>query len=103
MRSSLKHVKGEGGCCGGSGDLKPIKKKLEGKKIGEKVISIEGMHCENCTNRVQERINSIDGVSAKMNLRKKTAVVSFDRNISDEALKQAVEQAGYTVVGIESR
>ena len=37
-KSSIGHFRGEGGCCGGGSGEKPEKKKLEGKKIGEKII-----------------------------------------------------------------
>lgn len=59
------------------------------------------MHCENCKNKVEKNINQIDGAVAKVNLRKDTAVVSMDRNISDTDLIQAVEQANYTVIKIQ--
>lgn len=49
------------------------------------------MHCENCKNKVEKNINQIDGAVAKVNLRKDTAVVSMDRNISDTDLIQTVE------------
>ena len=48
LRSSLKHFRGEGGCCGGGGEPKPERKKLQGPIVAEKVIHIEGMRCENC-------------------------------------------------------
>ena len=30
--SGAKHFKGQGGCCGGGGDLRPEHKKLDGRK-----------------------------------------------------------------------
>ena len=36
-----------------------------------------------------------------MNLKKKEAIVAYDREIDDEALKEAVEKAGYAVVSVE--
>lgn len=101
VKNSIKHFKGEGGCCGG-GDVPKLKnKKLQGSIIAKKIIYIEGMHCENCKNKVEKNINQIDGAVAKVNLRKNTAVVSMDRNISDTDLIQAVEQANYTVIKIQ--
>ena len=73
---------------------------LTGPKIGEKTMHIEGMHCENCKNRVERAINRIDGAVAKVNLRKKIAVVSYDRELSDEDLRRAVEEEDYKVVSI---
>ena len=99
--SGAKHFKGQGGCCGG--ELRPEHKKLDGPVTEEKIISIDGMSCENCRNRVERAINKIDGASARVNLRKKEAVVSLDRKIDDETLKNAVESAGYKAVSVKTR
>ena len=101
LRNSIGHFKGEGGCCGGGETILPDHKELTGPKIGEKTIHIDGMHCENCKNRVERAINRIDGAVAKADLRKKTAVVSFDREIPDEEIRKAVEELDYKVVKIE--
>lgn len=69
--SGAKHFKGQGGCCGGGGELRPEHKKLDGPVTEEKIISIDGMSCENCRNRVERAINKIDGASARVNLHKK--------------------------------
>ncbi|MGN0435651.1 MAG: heavy-metal-associated domain-containing protein [Wujia sp.] len=98
--SSMKHFKGEGGCCGGSSSLKVKRKKLK-QVVKQRTVVIEGMTCEHCKNRVEGSLNSLGGVSAKVNLKKKTAVVSMERDVSDEQLKQAVENAGYEVVDIQ--
>lgn len=103
-RSSWKHFKGQGGCCGGgSAEPKVKKKTLKDPVIAVKVLHIEGMHCENCKNRVERQINQLDGASAKVNLRKHEAVVSMSREIGDEELKTVVEAADYKVTGIELR
>ncbi len=101
LRNSIGHFKGEGGCCGGGETILPDHKELSGPKIGEKTVHIEGMHCENCKNRVERAINRIDGAVGKVNLKKKTALVSFDREVSDEEIRKAVEELDYKVVGIE--
>lgn len=100
-RSSFKHMKGEGGCCGGGSDNKPDKKVLDGEKIGEKIIHIEGMHCDHCKNSVEKSINQIDGAVAKVNLRKNIAVVFVDREIDEEDLELAVRRVGFKVISIE--
>ncbi len=101
VRSSFKHMKGEGGCCGGGSDDKPKKKILDGTKIGEKIIHIEGMHCDHCKNSVEKSINQIDGAVAKVNLKKNIAVVSVDREIDGEDLEFAVRRAGFKTINIE--
>lgn len=103
VRSSMKHMKGEGGCCGGGGDEEVVETKvLKGEKIGEKIIHIEGMHCDHCKNSVEKSINEIDGAVAKVNLKKNIAVVSMDREVPEDDLEFAVRRVGFKVVSIES-
>ncbi len=66
----------------------------------KKEIVIEGMMCGHCSGRVEKALNGIDGVSAKVDLGKKTAYVNFDGDVSDAKLRSAVEDAGYKVVSI---
>lgn len=104
VKSSIKHFKGEGACCGGgSGQVKtkrPKKKKLDGPVIGTRTIKISGMHCQNCVNNVTRALNSLDGVSAKVSLRDNSAEVSFDRSVEEDRLRRAVEDAGFEVLSI---
>ena len=74
---------------------------FQGAKIGEKTVHIEGMHCENCKNRVERAINRIDGAVAKVDLKKKIAVVSYDREIAEEDIRKAVEEQDYKVTSIQ--
>ena len=59
------------------------------------------MHCDHCVRAVTEAINKIDGASAKVNLKKKEAVVFFEKNVEDAVIREAVEKAGYTVQSIQ--
>ena len=104
LKGSLKHFKGESPCCGGgSGNSGKAKTKfLDGPVIGKKTLTIEGMHCEHCVKSVTEAIDKIEGASAKVNLKKEEAVVSYDREIDDDDLKKAVEEAGFKVVDIRA-
>ena len=72
----------------------------EEKKM-TKVMKIEGMSCEHCSARVEKALNTIEGVSAKVNLEAKEALVELKNDITNEILKKAVEDAGYEVVGIQ--
>ena len=102
IKSSLSHIKGEGGCCGGgSSGIKEPDKKLSETVINTKVIKIDGMHCENCTNRVKRAINSIDGVSAKLDLKKKQAVIKYEKAVPDDTLVREIENLGYKVVSVQ--
>lgn len=100
IRSSVKHFKGEGGCCGGgSTAVKKQRKKLH-NVIAKKMVVVEGMTCEHCKNRVEKCINEIDGAAAKVNLKKKEAVVSLEKEVDDERIRTAIENAGYKVIEI---
>lgn len=100
VRSSIKHFRGEGGCCGGSSTpVKKQRKKLQNVKA-KKTVIVGGMTCEHCRNRVEKCINEIDGDAAKVNLNKKEAVISMEKEISDEIIRTAIEKAGYEVIEI---
>ena len=101
LRAPVKHSSGEGGCCGGGGEPKGRRKKLQGPVVAEKVLHIEGMRCENCKNRVERLLNQLDGAAAKVDLKKNIAVVSMSREIGDAELKAAVESGGCKGTGIE--
>lgn len=99
VRSSIKHFKRQGGCCGGS-TYKPRKKKLS-NVLYKKLFYVSGMHCENCKNRVLEAINDIEEAAASVNLKKGTVTVSYAKDIDDETVKAKIEHAGYSVTKIE--
>lgn len=99
VRSGIRHMKGQGGCCGGGSAVKPKKKKLK-NILEQKVVIIEGMVCDNCKNRVEMCINDLDGVAAKVYRSKNMAVVSLEKRIDGEVLRQAIEKEGYKVVEI---
>ena len=71
-----------------------------GKKKADVEMIVEGMSCGHCSQRVEEALNGIEGVKAEVNLKKKTAYVTLENEVSDEALKAAVENAGYSITKI---
>lgn len=82
--------------------------KIENKEKGEnqimqKVITINSMSCEHCRARVEKALNSIEGVSAIVDLKNQNAAVTLTRHVDDEELKNAVIDAGYEVVSIENK
>lgn len=66
----------------------------------KKTIIIEGMSCGHCSARVEKALRALEGVEASVDLEAKTAHVTVTGQVSDEALKEAVEEAGYQVVSI---
>ena len=99
--SSIKHFQGHNGCCSGGREIRPRHKRLEHHVTGRYILTIDGMHCENCRNRVEQTLNDIEGISAKVSLHRKTAIAAADREISEQMLQDAVAQAGYTIQSME--
>ena len=97
VKSSLKHFKGEGGCCGG-GSYKARPRKLNA--VAERrIYRVEGMSCQHCVNRVMEAVQAFGGASCQVNLKKGRVTISLESSIPDEVLTAAIEKAGYTVAG----
>ena len=67
----------------------------------EKTLQIKGMSCGHCSARVEKVLNAIDGVNATVDLDSNSAKLILTREISDEALKTAVDNIGYEVVGVK--
>ena len=69
----------------------------------KKIIKIEGMHCPKCKARVENALNEIDNVSAKVDLEKKAATVTLKADVADNVLIEAVSELGFKVVSIEKK
>lgn len=65
-------------------------------------VNIEGMHCGHCAAAVKEELGKIDGVSdVVVDVQSKTATFNASRDIADDAIIAAVDEAGFEVAGIE--
>ena len=93
--------RGKGGCCGSGSKTIRVHKDLSAPKLGEVILHIEGMHCENCQARVENVLNNLDGVACTVDLKAKTATVSYSREISVRELRNRVEKLDYQVTKIE--
>jgi copper ion binding protein len=63
-----------------------------------KTINVEGMMCEHCVAHVKKALEGIEGVSkADVSLANKNAILTLEKEVSDETIKKAVEDAGYNV------
>ena len=77
------------------------KERMTDKKKGENKmkIKVEGMMCAHCAGKVTEALSALSGVkSVKTDLKKKLAII--DGEAEEKAIKDAVEEAGYTYKGI---
>ena len=67
-----------------------------------KTLKIKGMMCEHCEMHTKKALEALDGVaSAEVSHKTGTAVVTLEKEVSDDALKQAVAEQGYEVTGIQ--
>jgi copper chaperone len=65
----------------------------------EKTLSVEGMSCGHCKAAVEGELNKLSGVKkAHADIERGTVEVSYDEGtVTTEDLKDAIEEAGYTV------
>ncbi len=78
-----------------------IKTKKEIKTM-EKTLKIEGMMCGHCEMHTKKALEALDGVE-KVEVSHETgiAVVTLEKNVSDDVLRQAVVEQGYKVIDIQ--
>lgn len=86
------------GCCGGETEY--VKKiKVEDKDVSHYPycvqIGIDGMTCNRCKARVENTLNSEDGVWAEVDLSQNLATVHMKNNLSELFLRKLVSSAGY--------
>lgn len=63
-------------------------------------FSVSGMTCEHCVLSVTEEVSELPGVTdVAVALERGEVTISSDRELSDESVTRAVEEAGYTVTG----
>ncbi|MFK4036454.1 heavy metal translocating P-type ATPase [Nonomuraea wenchangensis] len=65
----------------------------EGKAVE---LTIGGMTCASCANRIERKLNKLDGVTATVNYATEKAKVTFPEGLDPRALVEEVEKAGYS-------
>ena len=63
---------------------------------GRVELTIGGMTCASCANRIERKLNKMDGVTATVNYATEKASVEFGPDVSPDDLIATVEKAGYT-------
>jgi copper chaperone len=63
------------------------------------VLSVEGMSCSHCENRVKKALSELPGVSeVTVSLAEKIVSVAFDpAAVTEQTLKETIEDQGYDV------
>jgi copper chaperone len=67
----------------------------------EKMLKVPDMSCGHCKAAVEDGLNELSGVErSNADVEKGTVEVTYDESqVSTEQLKDAIEEAGYTVTG----
>lgn len=101
LKGTVKHFKGESSCCGGSVNDKV---KVDDKNTSHYpyTITVEtsGMKCDGCKTKVENALNSKIGVYAIADYKKNTVKVHMKNELSDDEIRKAITDAGYTVKSI---
>ena len=69
----------------------------------KKIIEIKGMTCEHCQGRVDKALNTIDGIDAKVDLKKNRATATYSKEVADQVIKNESKKAGYEVTSIKEK
>lgn len=70
----------------------------------KKIVFIEGMCCEHCAKRVQDKLSTAANVvSVDVKLKKKIAVIRSREEVSNDEITALITDAGYTVTAIENK
>ena len=64
----------------------------------QSTLTIDGMTCSNCATRVENALNSLPGVWARVDLMGKRANVLLKEPPVADELRKTVQDAGYTVL-----
>ncbi|HMM69869.1 heavy-metal-associated domain-containing protein [Gudongella oleilytica] len=67
----------------------------------EKILKVEGMSCNHCVMAVKRALTGLDGVGTVEVDLESGKVTVVGEALADEALREAIDDAGYEVVSIE--
>ncbi|MBR1584475.1 MAG: heavy-metal-associated domain-containing protein [Clostridia bacterium] len=96
--AAVRKARRGGGCCGEHEETEAKTSVKDRKKAHypyELSIKIGGMTCENCARKVENALNSLDGVWATVSIDSHTARIRSKSVPNEQALRQAVRNAGY--------
>ena len=66
---------------------------ITGQAGGQVEIALTGMTCASCANRIERKLNKLDGVTATVNYATEKAKVTYSDGVTTDALVAAVEIA----------
>ena len=89
-RRAVRTFSGDGSCCGRKSD--------EANYPYATDVPIGGMTCERCSAVVENALNGIDGVWARVDLAAKNAHVLSKQPLDMDRVKNVVREAGYYMI-----
>lgn len=70
-------------------------------------LKIDGMTCNNCVNHVNTALSEMDEVAEVMITLKagetSDVVVTLNRPVTEDRLREVIDEAGYSLVGVDAR
>jgi copper chaperone CopZ len=66
-------------------------------------LHISGMTCEHCVRAVENALNAIPGIAARVSLEEKLARIEAEPGIDIERLVHAVEEEGYSATPAQDK
>ena len=98
LKNTIDHFMGIGGCCG---DKQKINKKHLLHIVDHRQVTILGIHCQNCENRIKNVINQQPHLLCHHISHQKIAYIKSNQKINELELKKIIEAIGYQVVNIK--
>lgn len=109
VRHTVRVATGKDGCCGGGGGSGRTGQACKTPKAAAvdtdpshygytTELTVRGMTCERCAQRVERFLNALPGTWATVDLSSRVATVRTKEPIDVADLESAVERAGYSVI-----
>ena len=101
VTASLSYIKKmkSGSCCSGEINCRIEKVKVKGKNKNnypyKKVLKIGGMSCTNCARTIENNINKIGNVYAKVDFDKEEAEILMKEDIDNKIFENIIKESGY--------
>ena len=72
------------------------------EKKKQKIIKVEGMHCESCAKRIKKALETKKEIKKiKIDLKKKEVILTYTNSLDEQGIKNLIEDLGYQVTEIK--
>ena len=96
--SFVHHLRHGGGCCG---EHEAPAKKIKAADANKShyphrlIMGVDGMTCQNCQRHVENALNVLPGTWAAVDLAARSVTVLTKDEADEDAIRQAIRDAGY--------